>query len=98
CRGAGLERLSLPGALALAIDTAGLVGMHGAGLVHTLFLPAGAGVVELYPAYTPRRLRHFRRLAAWRGLAYRRWQNRDPAREHPDYRTEVPPALLVDEV
>jgi len=97
-RAAALERLSLREQLALAIDTDVLVGMHGAGLVHTLFLPAGAGVVELYPAYTPRRLRHFRRLAAWRGLAYRRWQNRDPAREHPDYRTEVPPALLVDEV
>ena len=97
-RAVALERLSLREQLALAVDTDVLVGMHGAGLVHTLFLPAGAGLVELYPAYASTRLRHFRRLAAWRGLAYRRWQNRDPAREHADSRTEIPPAVLVDEV
>ncbi len=80
------------------LETDVLVGMHGAGLVHALFLPAWAGVVELYPAYQSTRLRHFRRLAAWRGLAYRRWRNREPAREHPGHRTEIPPQLLVDEV
>ena len=26
------------------------------------------------------------------------WQNRDPAREHAGYRTEVPPAVVVDAV
>lgn len=93
-----LEALSLREQLALVVETDVLVGMHGAGLVHALFLPPWAGVVELYPAYQSTRLRHFRRLAAWRGLAYRRWRNRDPAREHPAHRTEIPPAVLIEEV
>ena len=92
------EELSVREQLAIALETDVLVGMHGAGLVHALFLPPWAGIVELYPAYQSTRLRHFRRLAAWRGLAYRRWRNRDPAREHPGHRTEVPPAALVDAV
>jgi len=97
-RAVALEALGLREQLALVLDTDVLVGMHGAGLVHALFLPPGAGIVELYPAYVSTRLRHFRRLAAWRGLAYRRWRNRDPAREHPGHRTEIPPAVLVEEV
>jgi hypothetical protein len=97
-RAVALEQLGLREQLAMALDTDVLVGMHGAGLVHALFLPEWAGVVELYPASTSTRLRHFRRISAWRGLAYRRWRNRDPAREHPDHRTEIPPAVLVDEV
>jgi len=97
-RAVAFETLSMREQLALAIDTDVLVGMHGAGLAHALFLPPWAGVVELYPAYQSTRLRHFRRLAAWRGLAYRRWRNRDPAREHPHHRTEIPPDVLVEEV
>jgi len=97
-RAAAFEALSVRAQLALALETDVLVGMHGAGLVHALFLPPWAGVVELYPAYQSARLRHFRRLAAWRGLAYRRWRNRDPAREHAGHRTEIPPAVLVDAV
>lgn len=93
-----LETLGLREQLALALETDVLVGMHGAGLVHTMFLPPWAGVVELYPAYQSPRLRHFRRLAAWRGLTYRRWRNREAAREHPEHRTEFPPAVVVDEV
>ena len=93
-----MERLSVREQVTLASNTDVLVGMHGAGLVHALFLPPWAGIVELYPAYRSTRPRHFRRLAGWRGLAYRRWRNRDPAREHPDHRTEIPPAVLAAEV
>ena len=63
-----------------------------------LFLPAWAGVVELFPAYQATRTRHFRSLAQWRRLFHVHWQNRDPAREHAGYRTEVPPAVVVDAV
>jgi glycoprotein 2-beta-D-xylosyltransferase len=97
-RAVALERLPFREQLALMVDTDVLVGMHGAGLSHALFLPARAGLVELFPAdYSPRS-RHFRRIAEWRGLFYAGWQNREPAREHPDHRTEVPPAVVVDAV
>lgn len=97
-RAVALEQLSVREQLARIVESDVLVGMHGAGLTHALFLPPWAGVVELYPSYVSTRLRHFRRLAAWRGLAYRRWRNTDRAREHPDHRTEIPPAVLVEEV
>jgi glycoprotein 2-beta-D-xylosyltransferase len=97
-RAVALEQLGVQEQLALSVETDVLVGMHGAGLTHTLFLPPWAGVLELYPAYASTRRRHFRRLAGWRGLAYRRWRNTERAREHPDHRTEIPPAVLVEEV
>ena len=97
-RVATFEELALREQLALVVDTDVLVGMHGAGLTHALFLPASAGVVELFPISQSPRTRHFRSLARWRRLFYVRWQNRDPAREHADHRTEVPPAVVVDAV
>ena len=97
-RVATFEELALREQLALVVDTDVLVGMHGAGLTHALFLPASAGVAELFPISQSPRTRHFRSLARWRRLFYVRWQNRDPGREHADHRTEVPPAVVVDAV
>jgi capsular polysaccharide biosynthesis protein len=95
-RVAAFEELAVREQLALVVDTDALVGMHGAGLTHALFLPPWAGVIELFPAYQSPRTRHFRSIARWRRLFYAHWQNRDPAREHADFRTEVPPAVVVD--
>jgi glycoprotein 2-beta-D-xylosyltransferase len=95
-RAVALERLPFGEQLALVAATDVLVGMHGAGLTHALFLPPWAGLVELFPDYFSPRSRHFRRIAEWRGLFYAAWQNRQHARERPDHQTEVPPAVVVD--
>ena len=74
-----------------------LIGMHGAGLVHSLFLPRHASLLELYPMNF-RVLQHkpFRAIASWRGLHYVSWRNTDPTLARGEYETYVPPAVLVD--
>lgn len=66
-----------------------LIGMHGAGLTHTLFLPAHAGLIELYPTYWSSANRHFVSMATWRKLHYLSWNNIDSTKELPDHFTIV---------
>jgi len=49
-----------------------LIGMHGAGLTHLLFLPAWAAVFELYHCDDPE---CYNDLARLQGLKYTTWQN-----------------------
>ena len=73
-----------------------LIGMHGAGLVHSLFLPRHASLVELYPLRFPSGHKPFCAIASWRGLHYVSWRNTDPRLEKALDKTYVPPAVLVD--
>lgn len=66
-----------------------LIGMHGAGLTHTLFLPTHAGLIELYPTYWSNANRHFASMATWRKLHYLSWNNIDSTKELPDHFTIV---------
>lgn len=95
-RAVALELESVREQLRIVAETDLLVGMHGAGLTHALFLPDHAGLVELYPAYYSPATRYFRRIAEWRGLHYQGWQNTDPRRERRGHRTIVPPAVVVE--
>ena len=45
-----------------------MVGMHGAGLVHALFLPTGSHVVEVFPKH--KRRWGYRNIAQYRGFTY----------------------------
>ena len=48
-----------------------LVGAHGAGMTHLLFLPPDASVLEIR---TPSFMRpHFKAYAHWAGVNYRNW-------------------------
>ncbi|XP_052780696.1 uncharacterized protein LOC128217538 [Mya arenaria] len=76
-----IDLLSMKDQLRLISRTDILIGMHGAGLTHTLFLPKHAGLVELYPKYWPTANVHFQAMARWRNLKYLRWQNADPSNE-----------------
>lgn len=64
-----MATLSLPDQLRLVQDTDVLVGVHGAGLTHTMFMRRGAGaVVEILPAGLT--YKGFRNLAAMTGHHY----------------------------
>lgn len=71
-----------------------LIGMHGAGLTHTIFLPKHAALIELVPNYWMSAADHFMYLAQWRGLHYERWVNSDPHNEVPDDTSRVPPEII----
>ncbi|CAH1775751.1 unnamed protein product [Owenia fusiformis] len=67
-----------------------LVGMHGAGLTHVLFLPKHAGLIEFYPNYWSAANAHFQSLSKWRGLHHIFWQNSNSSNELSDKYTQIP--------
>ena len=83
-----LERLSFKEQLRVIRSTNILIGMHGAGLSHAVFLPEEAVVVELFPEHVKKK-KHFRNLARLRGHTYLPWQNQDRRNEIDDYTTKV---------
>ena len=81
--------------LQIISDTDVLIGMHGAGLTHTAFLPKHAALIELVPNYW-NNMDHFLSIARWRRLWYERWVNTDPHLEVvPNRSTRIPPGVVT---
>ncbi|KAK3610529.1 hypothetical protein CHS0354_008962 [Potamilus streckersoni] len=93
--GSQIDLLDLTKQLQWISDTDILVGMHGAGLSHTLFLQKYAALIELYPTYWPTANKHFRAMAQWRNIHYQLWQNADQANEHANHYTYIPPDVVL---
>jgi glycoprotein 2-beta-D-xylosyltransferase len=78
-----------------------LIGMHGAGLTHALFLPKTSGLIELFPQNF-RKTFHFYKLfeviAQRRDLHYSYWENTDDENEMPNYFTRVDPVSFLSVV
>ena len=94
--GVQLDVLPMKQQLQLVATTDIFIGMHGAGLAHTLFLPKHGGLVEFYPTYWSVSNRHFRAMAKWRGLQYQTWQNSNSANEKDKYFTYIPPQTALN--
>ena len=91
-----MDKYAMKMQLQFISDTDILIGMHGAGLTHTLFLPPRAGLIELYPKYWSKSNRHFHDMAYWgRNLYYSAWSNTDPKRELADKYTVVEEKAVV---
>jgi len=89
-----IDKLNMQQQLQRISDTDVLVGMHGAGLSHAVFLPHWAAVIELVPRYWSAESNQFRKIAEWRNLVYERWVNNDPRTEVPGLSTRVPPYII----
>jgi len=68
--GVDFARLSFGAQLALVAHSTLLVGVHGAGLSHALFLPTGGSLLELTPPEYAARP-HFKYFASWADRPYR---------------------------
>ena len=99
-QGVQFDRLTFKEQLELVSRVDILIGMHGAGLTHVLFLPSHAGLIELYPLYWTKGVRnmYFESMTRWRKLKYLYWQNVKPEYEHPDQFTYVPSSVLIQTV
>jgi Glycosyltransferase 61 len=93
-RGFQLDQYNMTQQLRFVVTTDILVGMHGAGMTHVLFLPKWAAVIELVPSYWSASSEHFQAIAMWRNLVYERWVNSDPHAEVPNQSTIVPPHVV----
>lgn len=63
------SKLSFDEQIAANLDTDVMVGPHGAGLLHNIFMPDRAALVELFIDGSSAN-RHFHNLARWQGRAY----------------------------
>ena len=98
-RGFLLETLPMKEQLKIIKHTDILIGMHGAALAHTLYLPRISGLIEMFPykfkkmhAYS----KMFEAIAKWRGVRYMFWENLDQAMEINNYFTVVDVANLLE--
>lgn len=94
-QGVQLDNIAMEKQLRYVTQADIMIGMHGAGLTHTLFLPDHAALIELYPRYWPTTNVHFRCMAKWRNLTYFSWQNTDHIYEKKHYYTYIPPLILL---
>lgn len=92
-----LEQMSMKDQLLLFTNTDILIGMHGAGMAHVMFLPPHAAIFEMFPNYWGFLL-HFKAFSRWRGLKYLGWQNNEQANEFPGFYTYIPPAVVRSHV
>jgi glycoprotein 2-beta-D-xylosyltransferase len=92
--GAQIDQFEMVDQLRQAASTDILVGMHGAGLTHALFLPRHASLIELFPVYWSSANRHFKAIAKWRSLSYLSWENTDHSLEKPNHFTRVPIGII----
>ena len=93
-RAVQMEILNFQQQLRLMSRTDILVGMLGAGLIHALFLPSHAGLIELRPYFWRNKDKYFEAIAKWRKLKYSMWQNNISVRERSRYRNYFQPAIL----
>ena len=93
--GLQLDLLSMRDQLDLVVRTDILVGMHGAGLSHSLFLPTHGGLIEFYPTYWGSSNVHFMKFAQWRKLHYVQWVNEDAGLEINEESGIIPPDVLL---
>ena len=63
------SKLSFEEQIAANLDTDVMVGPHGAGLLHNIFMPDRAALVELFIDGSSAN-RHFHNLARWQGRSY----------------------------
>ncbi|CAH1786626.1 unnamed protein product [Owenia fusiformis] len=76
--GIQLDALDIGKQLRTISNTDILIGMHGAALAYSIFLPIGSTVIELFP--NKGRNWHFEYLAKWNKCFYQSWYNNDTQR------------------
>ena len=96
-----MDALPIGNQLEIIRSTDILIGMHGAGMTHTVFLPQHAAVLEIFPkGFKFGRPWYicYEKIAQWRGLKYASWENFDRGIEMPYDYTILPREQILDKV
>lgn len=94
-KGVQLDLLSIREQLTLVSGSDVMIGMHGAALAFSWFLPPGSGVIEMFPA-THRGNWHMAQIAQRNEVFYNKWVNRDRKNERVHAQsTRIPPEIVV---
>ena len=81
-----MDALPLANQLEIIASTDILIGMHGAGMAHTVFLPKHAAILEMFSKGFKEGRPWFicyEKIANWRNLTYASWDNFDSDKEMP---------------
>ena len=87
-----LDALPMVEQLKIVRKTDVLIGMHGAGMTHAIFLPQTSGIIELFPQDWRGKHHYFKlfeAIAKWRKLRYMFWENKLSLFEMPHFFTVV---------
>ena len=96
-----MESVPMVTQLKISSNTDIWIGMHGAGMSHTIFLPKHAGVLELFAKdFKSGRpwFKCFHDITNWRNMSYQTWENLDSALDMPHDFTIVPTEILTSKV
>jgi hypothetical protein len=96
-RGVQIDKYSMQDQLSMVSSADVLIGMHGAGLSHVMFVPRHGALIELVPNYYGFDNNHLIDIARWRGLVQAKWVNTNHYNELPNYNTRIP-IKVVDEL
>ncbi|CAC5367354.1 XYLT [Mytilus coruscus] len=78
-----IDLLPIEEQIKIIYETSILIGIHGAGLAHTLLLRSGSTLIELFPSsYKRFPNKHFQQFAYWADAHYDRWYSRSPQRKN----------------
>ncbi|KAK3095628.1 hypothetical protein FSP39_016904 [Pinctada imbricata] len=98
--GADLASLDFRAQLELVANIDIIVGMHGAGLSHMLFMPYNGGLIELMQYHIPVRdikpRLVFKTIGRWKNFSFLHWQNKDKGHDLENGYTYVPPGVILE--
>lgn len=97
-QGVLMDSLPMRNQLEIISTTDIFIGMHGAGMVHAMFLPRHAAILEIFPKdFKKGRPWYicYEKIAKWRSLKYDSWENHDRANEMPYDYTILPRDIIL---
>lgn len=94
--GVQLDLLSMQEQLKFTGNADILLGVHGAGMTHAMYMPHQSAVVELFPMASAGKNFDFEAIARWKDHVYVPWRKSTPETELTEEALRIPPFVLLE--
>ncbi|BHF57644.1 hypothetical protein SprV_0100058700 [Sparganum proliferum] len=94
--GVQLDQLTMQEQLKFTGNADILLGVHGAGMTHAMYMPHQSAVVELFPMASKGKNFDFEAIARWKDHVYVPWRKSTPETELTDEALRIPPLVVID--